>query len=509
MSSTASNSRIARNTLFLYIRQFVIMGVTFYTFRMVLELLGVEDYGTYNVIGGVIVLFSFISGALTQSTQRYLSFHIGKNDMESLKQIFSMSINIYILASVLILTLAETIGLWFINSYMNFPTDDLYVVNIVYQFTIVSLIFQLLQLPYQSAIIAFERMNFFAYLSILEAALKLAVVLILFNLESNRLIGYAISLSGVSIAICLSYRFYCTRKFDSCKYIRIWNKQIFRELTSFSGWNLLGSASNVATQQGLNILFNIFIGVSVNAAMGISNQVCGAVNLFVTNFQTAFNPQIIKLYAANELQAFYNLIFRASRISFFLLFIIGFPIIVCCESILNLWLTTVPPDTLEFIQLMMIFSLIDALSGPLWVSAQASGFIRGYMILMSAMIFFNIPLAYILLNLGFSPIFIILIRVILNFIIANVRIFYLKYLINLPVRGYYTKVMTPILSTCIIVSPLPLYLRNYANSISTQIVLFIFTFILALFFSYLILLTKSERIKIMEKFHNNYSHYFK
>ncbi|MDE5706271.1 MAG: lipopolysaccharide biosynthesis protein, partial [Muribaculum sp.] len=200
------------------------MGVTFYTFRMVLELLGVEDYGTYNVIGGVIVLFSFISGALTQSTQRYLSFHIGKNDMESLKQIFSMSINIYILASVLILTLAETIGLWFINSYMNFPTDDLYVVNIVYQFTIVSLIFQLLQLPYQSAIIAFERMNFFAYLSILEAALKLAVVLILFNLESNRLIGYAISLSGVSIAICLSYRFYCTRKFDSCKYIRIWNK---------------------------------------------------------------------------------------------------------------------------------------------------------------------------------------------------------------------------------------------------------------------------------------------
>ena len=482
MDPVTDNKRIAKNTIFLYIRQFVIMGVTLFTFRMVVELLGINDFGTYNVIGGIVILFSFISGALTQSTQRYLSFQIGKNDATALQQVFSMSLNIYGLACIVILILAETIGLWFVNKYLEFPTGDIFAANVVYQCTIISLLFQILQLPYQAAIISFEKMNFFAYLSILEAILKLVVVIILFSITTNRLIWYAASLSGVSILICITYKSYCTQRFTSCKYSQFWNKQTFKELISFGGWNLLGSASNVATQQGINILFNIFIGVSVNAAMGVANQVCNAVNTFVTNFQTAFNPQIIKLYAMNEQEAFFNLIFRASRISFMLLFIIGLPIIICCKPILSLWLTEIPPNSIQFIQLMMVFGLIDALSGPLWVSAQASGRIKWYMIL-------------ILLRYGVSPIYVILIRVVLNFIIANVRIFYLKHLINLPVGKYYQRVMIPIIIVCLISFPIPLYLYDFTNTITGKFLLFVLTFINSTF----LLLTRSEKSTIANK----------
>ena len=493
------NKRIAKNTLFLYIRQFITMAVSLFTFRMVLKLLGVDDYGTYNVIAGLVILFSFISGAMTQSTQRYMSFHIGKNDMEGLKRVFTMSINMYMMVCGAIFVLAESIGLWFVNTYLEFPHGDMVAVNIVYQCTILTLIFQILQLPYRAAIISFERMNFFAYLSVLEVVLKLLVVLVLFLLSTNRLIGYALSLLGVAVLISAWYRIYCIRKFEECKYIRYWNKDTFKELISFGGWNLLGSGSNVAAQQGLNILFNIFVGVGVNAAMGVSNQVCNAVNTFVTNFQTAFNPQIIKLYAAGERQAFFNLIFRASRISFMLLFVLGLPIIVCCKPILNLWLTEIPEYTLQFIQLMLVFSLIDALSGPLWISAQATGNIKGYMILISGMIFLNLPFAYVLLKFNFSPVCVILVRVILNFIIANIRVFYLKGLIGLPVKAYYYKVMIPILGACAVSAPLPLYLRTITTNLAEDGALLVFTFVITLTSSSMLLLTRNERTAIFDK----------
>jgi len=476
------------------------MGVSLYTFRVLLQLLGVDDYGTYNVIGGIVVLFSFLGGAMTQSTQRYLSYYMGKNDNDSLKKIFSMSCNMYFLLGLLILVLSESIGLWFINTYLEFPdTTDKFAVNTVYQCTVVTLLFNILQLPFQSAIIAYERMNFFAYLSVFDVTMKLLVVFVLFLLPSGRLIGYAATLTGIAFTTCYIYRHYCVKHFEICRYQPVWEKSMLKELTSFSGWNLLGSASNVAAQQGLNILFNMFIGVTINAAMGVSNQVCNAINSFVTNFQTAFNPQIIKFYAANQREHFFNLIFRASRVSFMLLFIIGLPVIVCCNAILSFWLTDIPPYTLEFIRLMLVFNLIDAISGPLWISAQASGKIRGYMLLVSGMIFINLPLAYVVLKLKLSPIYVIAIRVLINFIIANVRVIYLKSLIGLSVCRYYKSVMLPIFLTGIVSAPIPFYLHSDISGTGQEIALFMLTFCLALISSWFILLTGRERGKIMQQ----------
>ncbi len=475
------------------------MGVSLFTFRLILKLLGVDDYGTYSAIGGVIIMFSFLAGAMTQATQRYLSFYLGKNDMHGLRRIFSMSVNTYMIFCLVILLLAETLGLWFVNTYMKFPTTSHTTVNIVYQFTIFTLMVQMMQLPYRSAIIAHEKMNFFAYLSVIEALMKLGVVGVLFLMDSHRLIGYVGTLFTVSVIVCLAHWYYTRRSFEACRYVRMWDRNMFRELTSFSGWNLLGSISNVGAQQGLDVLFNIFLGVVVNAAMGVTTQVCNAITSFVTNFQTAFNPQIIKLFASGNKEEFFTLIFRASRVSFILLFVLGLPVIVCCRPILNLWLTEVPEYSISFIQLMLIFSLIDALSGPLWTSAQASGNIRNYMLIMASLIFLNVPIAYLLLKLGYSPVYVITAKVIINFITHNVRILYLKGLIGFPVAEYYRKVMFPVMLAFGIAAPGPWILRNVNSGLGWHILIFAFALILAIVTSWFILLSHNERRTITDK----------
>lgn len=474
------------------------MIVALYTFRMILQLLGIKDYGTYSVIGGIVVLFSFLSGAMTQSTQRYISYYIGNGDENKLEKLFSMSINLHLILSGIVFLLAETVGVWFVNTQMNFDTE-MYIVNIVYQCTILTFIIQVLQIPYRATIISYEKMDFFAYLSILEVVLKLGVVFILFLIKDNRLIWYAVITSLVVLIITAMYKAYCSRHFKICHYFRLWDKKIFFELTGFSGWNLLGAIGNVGAQQGINILFNIFCGVAVNAAMGISNQVCNSVTSFFTNFQTAFNPQIIKLYASGEKDEFLNLILRASRVSFSLMFIVGVPIIICCRPILEFWLDTVPQYAVSFVQLMLIFSLIDALSGPLWTSAQACGKIKNYMLIIASLIFLNVPIAFFLLKYGFSPVLVIAVRVVLNLLIHNIRIFYLKFLIDFPVLEYFKKVMFPVCTTIIVSTPIPLYAYSHASNLIEFVLVFLLSFIIAISASWFILMTESERTFIKSK----------
>ncbi len=417
------------------------MAVSLFTFRELLKLLGVEDYGTYNVVAGIVILFSFLSNALTQSNQRFLSYHLGKGDKAELQRTFSMIINVQLMFSVLILILAETIGLWFLNTQMNFGTENISVVNWVYQFTILTFIFQIMQIPFKSAIISYERMNFFSYSSIGEAFLRLSIVLMLGLFGQGRLIIYSALLTFSAILMFFVYWLYVVSKFKGCKYRLFYEKKLLKGIIGFSGWNMIGGLGNVGASQGLNMLYNIFCGVVVNAAMGVSNQVGAAVNSLVGNIQTAFNPQIVKSYASGNIDYFNSLVFRASRISFILISVVGFPIIFCCKDILSLWLTAVPEYAVPFAQLTMVYCMIDSLSGSLWTANQAHGNIKVYMIVVASLTLLNIPISFILLYIGFSPVWAMFARVVITFIILNFRILYIGKKIKFPVVQYYRNVV--------------------------------------------------------------------
>ena len=439
--TSANNKRIAKNTLLLYIRMFLMMGITLYTSRVVLQMLGVDDFGIYNVVGGIVVLFSFINNAMVASTQRFLNFELGRGNVEEAQKVFAASLSIYLVIVVVFMLLAETVGLWFLNRYINIPQERTIAANWVYQASLVATALNFIRMPYNAAIIAYERMSFYAYTSIIEAVLKLAIVFLLYSFV-DKLIAYAWLISVVALLILLMYVFFCRRAFVICRHHTFaYDKRRYTALVSFSGWSLLGSVANMGASQGVNILLNIFFGVFVNAAMGIANQVSSAINLFVGNFQTAFNPQIIKSYASGEKERFINLILNTSKYSYYLLFLIALPCFICCNEILQLWLGEVPPHTISFCRLLIIFSLIDAIQGPLWASAQANGEIRNYQLLMSSLILLNLPVTYVILKIIPIAELALVVRVAINVITALVRVSYLNRLFSFPVTRYIKKVV--------------------------------------------------------------------
>lgn len=446
----SNNKRIAKNTIFLYIRMLVLMLVSLYTSRVVLATLGVEDYGIYNVVGGIVVLFTFLNNAMVTSTQRYLNYELGRNDLPQANKVFSLSLNIHILIAIVVLLLAESIGLWLLNSTIQYPESRELAVQVTYQLSILTACVKIIRAPYNAAIIANERMSFYAYLSIFEAVLQLGIVFLLMASDADRLILYSILLCAVAIIVNLCYYAYCRKKFTICKYEFYNDKTLYRQLLSFSGWSLFGGLANIGASQGLNMLLNVFFGVTVNATMGIANQVNTAVTSFVHSFQTAFNPQIVKSYASGEYEYFIKLILSTSKYSYLLLFILALPIYICCPEVLDLWLTEVPDYAVPFCRLMLIFALLDALQGPLWYSVQATGKIKTYQILMSCMILANLPIAYICLKLGFSPNSVLIIRCLINLATLFVRLWYLNRLYKFPVVKFLSDVLSRIVPITIV-----------------------------------------------------------
>ena len=339
---TANNKRIAKNTLYLYFRMLLIMGVTLYTSRIVLNALGVEDFGIYNIVGGVVILFSFINNALSSATQRFLNFEIGRGDVLGTKRVFSMSLTIHLFVALFVVLLAETVGLWFLNTQMNIPTERMAAANLVYQFSILTVCISFVQIPYYASVVAYEKMSFFAYIAIIEVILKLLIVVLLIYVGFDKLRLYSILTFLVAVLVFVCYKYYCNTRLDLSRYKYFWDKILFSKLLNFSGWMLFGAAAGVSATQGVNILLNIFYGVTVNAAMGISTQVNSAVNKFVSNFQTAFMPQITKLYAIGDFEHLRKLIGQSSRFSFLLLFALACPLMLNIDFVLKLWLKTVP-----------------------------------------------------------------------------------------------------------------------------------------------------------------------
>lgn len=489
------NKRIAKNTLALYVRSIIVMLVSLYTSRVVLETLGADDFGIYNVVGSVVVLFSFIQGAMATAVQRYLNFELGRDDKNAVSRVFSMSMTVHIMIALIVVVLSETIGLWFLNTQMQIPSGRHIATQWVYQFSVLTCCVNILRIPYNATIIAYEKMSFYAYVSILEVFLKLSVVFLLVFSNGDRLILYSIQMLIVSIIISVAYVFFCRKKFTTCSYSLFWDKKLFEEIFGFSAWSLFGSMANLGASQGINVLLNIFCGVVVNAAMGLAQQVNSAVSQFIVNFQTAFVPQLVKLYARNEYEKFVHLIFRSSKLSYFLILLIGLPVLTYTRPLLEIWLHSVPEYTVQFTRLMILFSMIDAMSGPLWNSVQATGKIRNYQILISSIIAINVPAAYVILKLGGSPIIVLVVRVIINFITHLVRIFYLRRLFEFPSLPYIKDIMSRIVFVSIVAMPLPLLMmRKVPTPTVWQLLFFLVIIVLqTAVFVFLLGLSQGER----------------
>lgn len=444
-ATISNNKRIAKNTIMLYIRMLILMLISLYTSRVVLQELGVVDFGIYNIVGGVIVLFSFINGAMVTSIQRFLNYELGRNNMQEAEKIFAASINIYLIISILFLIISETVGIWFLNAYIKIPIHRINAANWVFQLTIIATILNTFRAPYNAVIIAYEKMTFYAYTSIIEAGLKLGFVYLIIYF-SDRLISYAFFLVIVSFIILIMYIFYCYKQFRICrKYDFCFNRERYQTLVSFSGWSLLGSITNMGAFQGISILLNIFFGVKINAAMGIANQVNNAVYHFVSNFQTAFNPQLVKLYASKQLLQFQNLVLNTSRYSYYLLLLIALPLVIYCEDILGLWLRKIPEYAIVFCKLLIISSLFDALSGPLWMSVQAYGKIRIYQIIISLLLLSTLIIAWIAIKLGGNPTIVIAVKLIVNICVYLFRLLFCYNRLNFPIKLYLKKVVSPCL----------------------------------------------------------------
>lgn len=492
-----NNKRIAKNTLFLYLRMFVMMLTALFTSRIVLDVLGAADYGLNNIIGGVVVLFSFLNSALLSATQRFLNFHLGRQDYKQTNVVFCMSMNTYLLLSIVVVVLGETVGLWFVNTQLNIPSERMYAAQWVYQFTLIQFVINLLRVPYNASIIAYEKMNFYAYVSLVEVIAKLLVVYLLYITTFDKLIFYSFLYTIVPLIVAFIYKIYCNRNFDTTKYKRIWDRIAFKEMFSFSGWSLFSSLANLAAQQGLNILINIFYGVTVNAAAGIANQVSTNVYGFISNFQTAFQPQIVKTYAAKEVERFHKLIFQTSKFSYFMVLVLVLPILFTIDGILDIWLKEVPKYTAIFCRLILVFLSIEAITAPLWMSVQATGKIRNYQILVASLIFLNFPVAYIVLKLGMPVYSVWVIRIIVNIVVMIARYIYMKKKLNFPLLSYLKAVIAPILSVTFVAIPIPLILNYMIHGFwQNMIIVGIATFALTILDVYFVGMNTHEKLLV-------------
>ena len=493
--TSQNNKRIAKNTLLLYFRMLFMMAVSLFTSRVILNTLGVEDYGINNVVGGIVAMFGFINSSMTSATQRYITFALGKGEEKWLKTVFSTSLQIHCLIAVFIVILGETVGLWFLNNKMQIPDDRMDAAFWVLQCSIVSTVVMIVSVPYNAAIIAHEKMSAFAYISVLEVVLKLVIVYMLVIFPVDKLILYAFLFLVIQIFIRFCYSIYCNRHFNETKYSHVWDKILFREMTGFAGWSLFGNFSAVLFTQGLNMLLNVFFGPVVNAARGVAVQVQHAIQQFVGNFQMALNPQITKTYAKGEMQEMYKLMYRSARFSFYLLFFLSLPVLFETEYILKVWLKTVPDNTVIFLRIMICISLIYTCSNPMVVANQATGKVKKYQAVCGTTLMVILPISWILLELGFPPYSVFVVHFFMEGVCQVARMLMLRPLIGLRVRDYLLNIYLRIIFVVIVSIIMPSVIHLTMDIGFLRFLTVGFACVLSVLLSaYTLGLTTSERI---------------
>lgn len=420
------------------------MFVSLYVARLILSILGVSDYGVYNAVGGMVGMFALISGSLVAATQRYITFELGKEDGNP-SYVFSLAMGLHLLISIIIFVFAETVGIWFLNTYMNLPSNRMVAANWVFQFSLCAFVINLLTIPYNAVIIAQERMDVFALISIIEVLLKLGFALILLVAFTEKLIYYAASMMLVSFAVLLFNLFYSRKRYaDNCRFQLITSFDAYKQIGGFVGWNFIGSSATVLSKQGINVLLNIFCGVIVNAGRGIATQVDNAVNQFINSFSTAVRPQITKTYAAQEFEECFNLVNQSTKLIVFLTMLFVTPLSFRTDFVLTLWLKIVPDYAVLFTQLSFLIIVMDALSTPLYYLMLATGIIRNYQLVVGSLSLLVLPLTWVGLIFGLKPEIAYYILFVLNIIRWICQLIFLQKTANFAIKNYLYNSIVPI-----------------------------------------------------------------
>lgn len=477
------------------------MGITMIvglvTARVVLQSLGVEDFGLYNAVNGIVVLITFLNNSLTLATQRYLSYAMGINDVERIRNVFNASYIIYIGLALFVMLLGETLGLWFLNSKMEFPDGKEHLANFVYQFSLIITCLNIIRAPYSALFISAEKLDFYAVSAIVESVLHLIFVFLLLVVPFSPSYVYVVFQMLTALAILIWFHGYFNKHFGSqVSFHRVTDRALFKEILSFSGWGVLGSSAVIGFQQGINILLNIFFGVTINAAFGIANRVSAMVNQFFTGFQTAANPQITKAHAAGDVTHQTNLINKTSKISFFLLMIVGIAVIYNVEFLLKVWLKDVPAHTEALCSLMIIGAMVDALSSPLYVTIYATGKVKWYQIVTSIVLLMNLVISYALFKMRMPVESCMYVRIGLFVVAYIVRLYFVKQYTSIDIYNIIKEVIVPVIMISAIVSAVVFFLWGIYKP---MVRLFAITPALLLFMlsiSYFIGCNKDERQEI-------------
>ncbi|MBN2602836.1 MAG: polysaccharide biosynthesis protein [Candidatus Thermoplasmatota archaeon] len=465
-----------------------------YTVRVVLDVLGAEDYGIYNVVAGVVSMFGFLSNAMATACQRYFSFELGRKDYEQLKKTFSVSISIYILIAIVVVILAETVGLWFVHNKLVIPQDRIQAARWIYQASIITFIFTILTIPFMAAIIAYEDMNIYAYVSIFEVVLKLGIVFLLPLFNVDTLLFYGLLMALVVLITTTVYRAVCYKKYDICRSKPQWNTVLFKELLSYTGWNMFGSTVGIFKFQAVNIVLNQFFTPIIITARGIASQVNSAVSSFAQNFSTAVRPQIIKSYAAGNISEMNQIIYRSSKGTFLLMFLFTLPLCLEMPFILRVWLKKPPDYTIIFTQLILIDALFDSISYSLKTAAQATGKIKLYQSVVAGFLLLNLPVSYFLLYIGLPAVSVFYLAIILTFFVSIIRLFILKKLFHFLIKNFIFEVIIPLCFTVIFSLVVPVMISIYfSESIYRFILITITSIISIIFYSLIFVFSKSER----------------
>lgn len=464
-----NNKRIAKNTLLLYIRMLSMIAINLYTSRVILQTLGIEDYGLYNVVGGVIVMFSFLMSSLGGASSRFITFEFGNNNLNKLKSTVGNILFIHIVFAGIIFIFGESIGLWFVNTQLNIPETRIEAANWIYQFTILTAICSIISIPYNAMIIAHERMGAFAYITLFDAISKLLIAYLIMHINIDPLIMYGLGLLLIQILDRIIFGYYCIKHFEEAKSNIKLNKEQALEIFRFMGWKIGADLAYIGYTQGLNILLNIFYGTVVNAARGIAVQVQNVIRNFCINFQMAIEPQLIKSYAQKDYKRMHNLLLVSSKFSFYLLLLLSLPILFNTNIILNWWLSEVPEHTARFVQLVLLLNMIFALATPIVRSAEATGRLRQFEIAEMSCTLTILPIAYIGVKFyHFSPETLLFIPVFIEIITQIIRIKVVSPLIKLDIKEYLQFVIYPIIKVSIISPILPLIIQQFISNNSLQ-----------------------------------------
>ena len=496
MSTSENNKRIAQNTVMLYIRMFLTMAVSLYTSRVVLQALGIEDFGIYNVVGGIVGMLAFFNGSMATATQRFLNYEMGKGYEANLEKVFSVSLISYAGIALLSFILAETIGLWFVHHKLVISPHRLSAALWTYQACIFIFVVNLFSVPYYATIIAHERMKAFAYIGIMEVLAKLLIAYAIIHTPFDHLISYSLLMCMVPLMVLIAYMVYCHKHFKECRLKWIWDSTLFKKLIQFSGWMLAGTSSDLLVSQGVNLLINLYFGPLLNAARAVSMQVRAAVSSFYWNFMTASRPQIVKSYAQGNYEYMYKLVYSTTKLSFLMLFVLTLPIWFHTQFILNLWLKQAPEYSSLFVQLILMELLITCTISPLAALSQASGKVRNYQLIISVLSILIFGMTWLVYALGFPVYTTFLISIAVNLAGVIFRVVELHFSQHFPVRVYLLRVICPITVYFLIAVGLIVLLRlniNPVNGITAVLSYSLLYILLAVGLSWKILLNGTER----------------